>query len=155
MEMALVEAQRALDVKELPIGGVLVGGDQLISVSQTSVRRHGSIVAHGELLALLDAKDRIYSCDRPLVLYTTLEPCLMCLGAMMQCEVDKVVFGMRCAPDGATELAKPIAASGQRVPDIAGGVLEDRCVEVFRKWNLGTQHPAYSYVQAILNAYEQ
>lgn len=153
MRVALEEAAKAYAERELPIGGALVGGDALILTAQTAVRRRGSMVAHGELTALLDSKEQVYTCARPLTIYTTLEPCLMCLGAMMQCEVDVLVFGMKCAPDGATQFAESLRTLGQKVPQIVGGVLEDECVAAFRKWDLGESHPAYSYVRAILSAY--
>lgn len=154
MTRALHEARLALQAGELPIGGVLVGAGELVRPTQTAVRRRGSMVAHGELTALLDAGESIYTISHPLVLYTTLEPCLMCLGAMMQCDVDTVVYGMKCAPDGATRFVDHIRHSGQRMPDVVGGILETECVQVFKEWGFGNDHPAFEYVQAILAIYQ-
>ncbi len=153
MRIALEEAEKARLANELPIGGVLVANNEIIGRTQTQVVRRSSLVAHGELMALLDANGRLYSATRPIVLYTTLEPCLMCFGAMINCEIDEVVIGMKCAPDGGIFLAPSIQKSGLKTPKITTGVLEKECVQSFRKWDKGISHPAYAYVQAILEPY--
>ena len=153
MTEAVKEARLAVAAGELPIGGVLVGGNKLLGVTQTRVRRMGSIVAHGELTMLMEAKSLIYTAERPLVLYSTLEPCLMCLGACMQCEIDMVVFGMKCAPDGGVVLAEAIQKSGQKTPIIVGPIFEDMCLSVWSEWKHGENHPAYGYASQILEKY--
>jgi len=153
MTEAINEARLATAAGELPIGGVLVGGDSLIGKTQTKVRRMGSIVAHGELTLLLEAKNKIYTASRPLAVYTTLEPCIMCLGACMQCGVDVIVFGMRCAPDGGADLIEAIHRLGQKTPTIVGPVLEEKCLEVWKEWKHGADHPAFGYASQILARY--
>ena len=154
MRQAIKQAEDAYAAGELPIGSVLLADGHLLASSQTQVRRRESMVAHGELTALLDIKWDLYKHGRPIVLYTTLEPCLMCLGAIMQCGVDEVVYGMRCAPDGATRFVDALAAANQKPPKMTSGILEDECVKVFRRWDMGKNHPGYNYVQAILEAYK-
>lgn len=156
MRIALEEAEKALGEGELPIGGVLTSRDLVLATTQTSVKRRGSICAHGELIVLLETGDqKLFSADRPVHLYTTLEPCLMCLGAAMQCRVDNVIYGMRCAPDGGVALVETIQSIGQDVPSIVSGVLENECVDVFSRWPHGPEHPAYGYVRAILSPYSR
>jgi len=154
MRLALKEAEKARLDNELPIGGVLVANDQVVEFTQTNVARKSSLVAHGELLALLEANGKLYSAKPPIVLYTTLEPCLMCLGAAMNCGIDEIVIGMMCAPDGGTILVDSIVKAGLSVPKITKGILENECVEEWRKWDKGPSHPAHSYWKAILNPYE-
>ncbi len=79
----------------------------------------------------------------------------MCLGAAMQCGVDTVIFGMYCKPDGASHEADNISLPGQSVPEIIAGVLENECVKTFRTWDQPIDHPAYPYVQAILEHYNK
>jgi tRNA(adenine34) deaminase len=155
MTLALKEAAKARIAGELPIGCILVGGTKVIGRGQTSPHRKGSIVAHGELMMLLKAKKKIYSCERPLVLYTTLEPCLMCLGAAMQCGVDRIIYGMKCAPDGAISMGTTFTAGGHKLPPITGGVLEKECVEEFRRWPGDKTNAAGKYVREILEAYNE
>ena len=154
MRLSLEQAHDAAHTHgELPIGGLIAAGDEVVELTQTSVVRHESIVAHGELIGLLDLKNRIWSLQRPVTLVTTLEPCAMCLGAAIQCGVDRIVFGMYCAPDGGLAAAAALADAGQAVPAITGPVLEEQCVETFRKWPQDADHPAYGYVAAILKGY--
>lgn len=155
MRVALEEAEKARLGNELPIGGVLVANDQVIGLTQTNVARKRSLVAHGELLALLEANGRLYSAPRPIVLYTTLEPCLMCLGAAINSGIDEIVIGMMCAPDGGTPLVDSIVKAGLNIPKITKGVLENECVNEWRKWDKGSSHPAHSYWYAILKPYEK
>ena len=156
MRLALREAEAALEAGELPIGGVLVANGEVLGVGQTSVRRLGSITAHSELLMLREAGDsRLFTAAKPVALYTTLEPCLMCLGAMIQCEIDRVIYGMKCLPDGGTPFATAIHDAGQKVPEITAGVLELECVDVFARWPHGHEHAAFGYVQAILSYYDR
>jgi tRNA(adenine34) deaminase len=100
----------------------MVAAAEIIGKGETSVRREGSITAHSELLMLRNSGDKvIFTAERPLTLYTTLEPCLMCLGAAMQCGVDRLVYGMSCAPDGGARFLDEIVSSGQNAPEIMGG----------------------------------
>lgn len=154
MSMAIEEAKKAKDADELPIGSALVANNELICLGQTSVVRQGTIVAHGEITALHEAKYKIYTDNRPLILYSTLEPCLMCIGAAMQCGVDIIVYGMKCKPDGATATIKGISMPGQKTPEIISGILENECLNVFRSWDQPLDHPAFPYVQEILSYYE-
>lgn len=154
MLMAIEEAKKARDADELPIGSALVANTELICLGQTSVVRQGTIVAHGEIDALHKAQYKIYTDNRPLILYTTLEPCLMCVGAAMQCNVDMIVYGMRCKPDGAASAVKGLAMQGQKNLKIVSKILETECLNVFRSWNHPSDHPAFSYVQDILSYYE-
>lgn len=153
MAVAIKEAVAARGANELPIGAVLVAGGSLIARTQTSVQRHGSMVAHGELICLLELQENIFTLTRPIILYTTLEPCAMCLGAAAQCELDEVVYGMRCLPDGASAVEHSMRQADPRVPALRGGVMERECVIEFSKWDQGESHPAFNYVKEILDFY--
>lgn len=155
MRVALQEAEKAMAAGELPIGSVLVANDQEIVRGQTQVSRRGSMAAHGELFALLDANGKLWSAQRPLIIYTSLEPCLMCLGACMQAGVDRVVFGMSAAPDGAARYVEAIHRGGQKVPEVVGGVLENEAVALMRRLpEVHPDHLAIDYVRAMLAAYQ-
>lgn len=134
MRIALEEAYKAMKNGELPIGSVLVGGVTELSRGQTNTSRKGSMAAHGEILALIDAGTKIFSCDHPIVLYTTLEPCIMCLGAAINCGVEKIVYAMKAIPDGGIRYRKCITNEGVQVPDIVGGVLENEAMELMKKF---------------------
>jgi tRNA(adenine34) deaminase len=97
MKFALAEAQKAYDAGEVPIGAVLVFQNQIISSSYNQVESLKDATAHAEMLCLKKAAEkldnwRLLDCT----LYCTLEPCLMCAGAMILSRVKTLVWG---APD--------------------------------------------------------
>ena len=155
MRVAIEEAKRAMEQGEHPIGTVLVGGDKILTKGQTSVVRHGTITAHGELVALRDAGWRVFSAERPLTIYTTLEPCLMCIGAAMQCGVDEIVYAMPAKPDGGTKYIKDIAKQGEQVPKIRGKVLLQEAIDLMKE-NItrNPDHPGLNYAKELLQGLE-
>lgn len=153
MREALGDAEAAMEYAEIPVASILVGDGLEITRAQTQVRRRGSIAAHGELYAILDAKASIYE-YADLTIYTTLEPCLMCVGACLQAGVKHVVFGMRAAPDGAASLSSAIRDSGQPAAEIEGGLLEEDSVALMVTFRERfPDSPAIPYVNAMLAEY--
>ncbi|QXC59508.1 nucleoside deaminase [Aquihabitans sp. G128] len=105
MDEALAMAAKGLAIGELPIGAVVVADGEVIGRAFTQEATQGRLLVHAELLAL-DQADRVVGGRRGrAVLYTTLEPCLMCLGAAATAMVERVVFALDSATDGARELA--------------------------------------------------
>lgn len=134
MSLALEEASSAMEQGELPIGCILVAGGSELGRGQTQVSRTGSMTAHGEILTLLEANGRLFTCERPLELYTTLEPCLMCLGAAINCGVDRIIFALEARPDGGTSLSNAITKSGQQVPVIIPHVMREEARNLMRSF---------------------
>jgi tRNA(adenine34) deaminase len=154
---ALHEAELAMTKGgELPIAAILVEGDQELSRSQTQTRRQSSMVAHGELFALLKAGNQVFSAKRPLIIYTTLEPCLMCIGAAMQCGVDEIVFSMPAIPDGGARYVDEIIRGGQKAPKVRGGILIDQALVLMRQFvRENPTHFGYGYAKALVDGLEQ
>lgn len=156
MRLALEEAKLAMEVGEIPVASVLVGGGMELGRGQTLVKRKESIAAHGELFVLLEAKGKIYSAKRPLEIYTTLEPCVMCLGAAMQTGVDRIIYGMDAAPDGGTRYVNEFRRLGQAAPEIISGVLVEEQVALMREFlKRYPNSPAAPYVRAMLEPYSK
>lgn len=156
MRLALEEAKAAMEIGEIPVATIIVAGGKELARGQTQVKRRESIVAHGELFALLDVKNRIFTADRPIILYTTLEPCLMCLGATMQTGVDEIVFAMDAAPDGGTRYVDDILKGGQAVPKITAHILEDEEIALMKEFlERFPDSPAAPYVKDLLKPYVQ
>ncbi len=154
MKLALEEAEAAMQFGEIPVASILVGDGVEVGRGQTQVRRRGSIAAHGELYAILEAKDAVYRYER-LTIYTTLEPCLMCVGACGQAGISRVVFGMRAAPDGAAAAAHDLRDSGLALPVVSGGLLEESEIELMRTFRLmHPESPAIPYVDEMLAHYD-
>lgn len=155
MRLAVEEARNAMQNGEIPVAAILVANGEELSRSQTMVSRKGSMAAHGELFAILAANGKVWSAAHPLVIYTNLEPCLMCVGAAMQVGVDEIVFGMYASPDGGARYADAIAEGGQKPPTIRGGVLEMETVALMRELaHVNPAQPALPYVQEMLVQYK-
>lgn len=97
MKAALAEAQKAYDLEEVPVGAVVVFQNQIISSAHNQVESLQDATAHAEMLALRQAAQtlgnwRLLNCT----LYSTLEPCPMCAGALISSRVKRVVWA---APD--------------------------------------------------------
>jgi tRNA(adenine34) deaminase len=94
MQEALAEARKANSAGEVPIGAVIVCRGEMIARGQNSVIRTSDPTAHAEIVALRQAARtfgnyRLNGC----ILYVTLEPCVMCAGAMVHARLDRLVFG--------------------------------------------------------------
>ena len=94
MQEALVEADKAGDINEVPIGAVIVYKDQIIGRGYNQRNAQNSTLAHAEILAIEEASRvmgdwRLEGCT----MYVTVEPCPMCAGAILQARMDRVVIG--------------------------------------------------------------
>ena len=96
MELALSEARRARDRDEVPVGAVVVLDGEVIGRGHTRTRRDLDPSAHAEIVALREAARRIGAARMPgATLFTTVEPCFMCAGALIHARVARVVWGVR------------------------------------------------------------
>lgn len=135
MKMALKAAQAAADQGEVPVGAVLVKDGSLIAAAGNQpIGRHDP-TAHAEIRALRLASLYFENYRLPgSTLYVTLEPCLMCIGAIIHARVERLVYGATDPKTGAVQSLYPIG-SDQRLNhalDITTGVLEEECAEVLR-----------------------
>lgn len=94
MEMALAVARQGASAGEVPIGALLVGGDEILASAHNAPITLSDPTAHAEILALRAAARRAQNYRLPgATLYVTVEPCAMCVGAVIQARVARVVFG--------------------------------------------------------------
>lgn len=129
-EAALAAAQEGLAQGGIPIGAALVRGGEVIAVGHNERVQSGDPIAHGEMAALRAAgRQRTY---RDTVLYTTLAPCAMCAGTVLQFKIPKVVVGESRTFPGEIELLR---SRGVEVE-----VLDDgRCTEMMAAFQ--QEHP--------------
>lgn len=94
MQQALVEAQKAFDAAEVPVGAIVVMNNRIIARAHNQVQLLNDSTAHSEILALTTAFNFLSSKYLPdATLYVTLEPCLMCSGALYWSKIGRVVYG--------------------------------------------------------------
>ena len=94
MHLALVEAQRAFDIGEVPVGAIIVSKEQVISAGFNVRERNQDPTDHAEMIVIRKASSELGTWRlNNTTLYVTLEPCSMCAGAIIQARVSRLVFG--------------------------------------------------------------
>lgn len=130
MRHALTLARRAWDEGEVPVGAVLVQGDRVIGEGWNRPIGHHDPTAHAEIMALRQG-GKVLENYRLLdtTLYVTLEPCVMCAGAMVHGRIDRLVFGARDEKTGAAGSLLDVLGHPGMNHQIAieQGVLADEC----------------------------
>jgi tRNA(adenine34) deaminase len=130
MQHAITLAQTASAANEVPVGAVLIADDNIIGEGFNSPISHCDPTAHAEILALRAGS--IHINNYRLVnatLYVTLEPCVMCLGALVHARVQRIVFGAQDPRAGAIVSAFQLIAANKlnHQPQCDGGLLSETC----------------------------
>ena len=138
MRQALQQAQRAAHCDEVPVGAVLVGKlGELIACGHNQPIMTLDPTAHAEIVAIREAAKQLQNYRLPgTTLYVTLEPCAMCVGALVQARVSRIVFGALEPKTGAIQSAHRFFESAQfnHYPQILGGVLEAECSDLISRF---------------------
>lgn len=130
MRQALELAAHAATLGEVPVGAVVVYKNSVIAAAYNERETKPSALAHAELTALeLACKKlgrwRLSDCT----LYVTLEPCIMCAGALVQARVDRVVYGARDPKGGAVDSLYKVLGDTRlnHRPEVVSGILHEEC----------------------------
>ena len=132
MRKALVEAQQAYDEGEIPVGAVIVCNDRIISRAHNLTETLCDVTAHAEIQAITAAANTLggkYLAQ--CTLYVTVEPCVMCAGAIGWAQVKRVVYGAADEKRGFTVFA-PRALHPKC--SVVSGVLESECRELMQSF---------------------
>jgi tRNA(adenine34) deaminase len=131
MRQALLEAQQASREDEVPVGAVLVAKDgTVLAKAYNQTIKMCDPTAHAEILVLRAASQTLGNYRLlDTTLYVTIEPCIMCMGALLQARVAKIVFGARDPKGGAAGSCYNLAADPtlNHTIDVEGGLLENEC----------------------------
>ena len=137
MRLAYGEAMRAFDAGEVPIGAVVVSDGRVVGKGFNRPIGSSDPTAHAEILAMRDAASTLANYRLTgTVLYVTVEPCLMCAGALVHSRVATVVYGAPEPRTGAvrtTVRALDHPSLNHRV-NVVEGVLEDECRELMQRF---------------------
>jgi len=135
MQTALAEAERAAAEGETPVGAVLVIGDRVIAAAHNMRETWQDPTAHAESMVLRDASARLGRWRLPdATVFVTMEPCLMCAGALVLARVGRLVYGCRDPRAGALGSVYDVVRDGRlnHVYRITPGVLEAECRAVLQ-----------------------
>ena len=137
MRDAIAEAERAFAAGEVPVGAVVVLDGRVVGRGHNRTEAGGQPFEHAEIVALWDAVANVGShALEQAVLYSTIEPCVMCIGAVLLARMPRVVFGAREPRTGACEsvLAVPNEPRLWHRVAVLGGVEEDACRALMQRF---------------------
>ncbi|MCE7061932.1 nucleoside deaminase [Dyadobacter sp. CY343] len=132
MAEALRLAEQAYDEGEIPVGAIVVIGERVIGKGYNQTERLNDVTAHAEMIAITAAADNLgskYLTD--CTLYVTLEPCVMCAGALYWTQMKRVVIGAKDEKRGFTKLGKPVLHPKTQ---LVNGILADESQELLLKF---------------------
>ena len=137
MALAIEQAKLAEAIDEVPVGAVLVQNEQLITSAHNQPISNNDPTAHAEIQLLRAAGKKLnnYRLSNT-TLYVTLEPCTMCLGAMIHARVSRVVFGAYDEKTGVCGSCQDLSTSEcfNHSIETEGGVLADECKQLLQRF---------------------
>ncbi len=143
MKIALEYAHDSFNNGECPIGAAIFLDDELIVGCGSQGETKNIYLSHAEMRALCAADIRGYTIfeRKRMQLYTTLEPCMMCIGAAMSFYLGEIVYALESRIDGAVDFAKTYMAGrtveglpSYELPVITGGILREKSLELLRSF---------------------
>ncbi len=130
--MAIEEAERALAKREVPIGAIVVAGDRVIGRGHNLVETLADATAHAEMQAITAAASTLGGKYlQQCTLYVTVEPCVMCAGAIAWSQVGRVVYGAADAKRGYSTISERIL---HPKTEVVAGVLAERSEELMQRF---------------------
>ena len=125
MSMAITEARRALQMQEVPIGAVIVCGDRVVGRGHNLVETLSDATAHAEMQSITAAASMLGGKYlKGCTLYVTVEPCVMCAGALAWSQFDRVVYGADDPKRGYTTVGGRIL---HPKTEVVSGVMREEC----------------------------
>ena len=127
MKLAIQQAKKAYKYEEVPVGAVIVKNNKIIAKAYNKKEKTKNVTKHAEIIAILKACKKIKNwrlddCE----IYVTMEPCMMCCGAIEQSRIKKIIYGVKNENYGSTELLKNVKIISQ--------VCEKECRELVQSF---------------------
>jgi tRNA(adenine34) deaminase len=132
MREALKEAQKAFDMDEVPVGVVIVCNDKIIARAHNLTERLNDVTAHAEMQAITSAANFLNGKYlNECTLYVTLEPCVMCAGALAWSQIGKIVYAASDSKRGFKLINNNLL---HPKTEIKSGILADECAELLKSF---------------------
>lgn len=132
MKQALNEAKKAAELGEVPVGAIIVANNLVIAKAHNQVQLLEDVTAHAEILAITSASTYLgakYLKD--CTLYVTLEPCIMCAGALKWSQIGKIIYGAADEQNGFMKYGKELLHTKTKVEY---GVMHDECSHLIKSF---------------------
>ncbi|MCG8581485.1 MAG: nucleoside deaminase [Bacteroidales bacterium] len=132
MKQAFVEAQKAREKNEVPVGAIIVCNNQIIARAHNLTETLNDVTAHAEMLAITSAAE--YLGGKYLnecTLFVTLEPCVMCAGALNWSQIKRIVYG---ATDEKRGFARCQPSLIHPKTEVSSGIMKDECQEIIQSF---------------------
>lgn len=142
MAIAMQEAQKAFDADEVPIGAVVVIDNKIIAKAHNQTELLNDVTAHAEIIAITTAEQNIGSKYlQNATLYVTVEPCVMCIGAIFWSKIKRLVYGASDEKFGHYKIQKLAESKNLSLYhpklEVKSGVLADQAANLMKKYFQG------------------
>ncbi len=134
MSVAIQAAKEALALGNIPVGACIVLNDEVISEGFNQIDTAENDLKHAEMVAISKVTAVLFSHKRKATLYTTLEPCLMCLGAIINTGISNIIYGASDPYIGMKSNLVSGSYYGQKLQNMAGSVLEMECQTLLNQY---------------------
>lgn len=132
MRQALHEAAKAYEKDEVPVGAVVVCAGKIIARAHNLTELLNDVTAHAEMQAITSAANHLGAKYLPeCTIYITLEPCIMCGGALFWSQIGKIVYGATDEKRGASTLGKNIY---HPKTEVVGGIMQEECAAIIKEF---------------------
>ena len=140
MKKAIKQAQKAALIDEVPVGAVIVKDGKVIASAYNTRESKKDALGHAEINVIKKANKKLNAWRLDgCTIYVTVEPCIMCAGALIQARVDRIVYGTEDFKGGAFGSSIDIleAKNINHHPEVISGVLRDECSEIIKEYFKG------------------
>lgn len=138
MKAALMEARKAFEEDEIPVGAVVVVNDRIVARAHNMTQRLNDVTAHAEMQALTMASAQGGKYLPEATLFVTLEPCVMCAGALAWAQIGRIVYGARDTKRGYGIVENCISSQSLSLlhpkTEVIGGVMEAECAGLLKEF---------------------
>ncbi len=135
MREALAEAERAGQAGEVPIGAIVVIDGEVIARGRARHRSMKSQLRHAELNAMLDGGERLWNDYGRAILFTTVEPCPLCLGAAVMADIPHVIFALRDKVMHSRDTVETNPYVRRHIKSYYGGILAEESAAIMAKYD--------------------
>ncbi|PID82647.1 MAG: tRNA-specific adenosine deaminase [Clostridiales bacterium] len=138
MKLALLQAKKAYEIGEVPVGCIAVKDKEVIARAYNKKEIMNDPTMHAEILLIkkLSKKRKSWRLNDGITIYSTLEPCIMCMGALLHARIDRLVFGAYDKKFGAAQSLYKLASDNRLNHNftVLGGVLEEESITMLKEF---------------------